>query len=752
MKKILFFILVLSCFLGIAQTELQFPGKKPLPVKKQIAPTYIEAQRGAFPSPYCGPLEFPQIVEPITRVVVAGIDNVSSAGYGSDSHEDFTNLMGAMTEGMTYSISLEGRSENYGSSFTVFIDWNQNNIMDNASERYNIGLLEYSTGTDGIQVIGNIEVPAGVIAGPTRMRVIKRFDSAPPIYVASSCNPAALYGQAEDYTINVSAAGGAGFPAPYCNVDFPDVLPITRVLMAGIDNSSSAVIGGSLAHEDFTAITGAMTEGVEYPIALEGNTDGAENTASFSVFVDFNQNGSLDDVGEKFDLGTITGSTGTDGQQAVGNILVPAGVIAGAARMRVLKRNTDTANPEYPLNSCDPNSTLGQAEDYRIQLTTAGYDNCSGAISVACGDSVIGETFTATDSGGQNGTPDVFYKITGEDNTRITLSLCEIYDFDTVLSVYDDCDLANLIATNDDGPNCGGMPQSELTFGSRTGVTYYILIEGLFNTGTFSLDVSCATYTGDGSCPGENPNDGTFETGFNCSAATAYRTANDLIVPADQNFTLNQITASIFSNGLIENVDVIYHENDYGIPGTVLYSELGIVPTTQTVIGNNSGLNVNEIVVDVSPYLFEGMAGEDTFYWIELSVTNTAGDGSVYWVSTTSTMEGYPAVVFDNSWDFPNPNADGVYIFNGTCSSLGISDEQLTGFLFYPNPANTVLNLIANENIHTVSLYNLMGQEVFHQEINATESKLEISSLPIGVYIMKVSSNGQIGAYKVLKN
>ncbi len=166
---------------------------------------------GSFPAPYCGPIVFTSDVEPITLVEVAGISNVSSAVInGSPAHEDFTAIVGEVDPGESYTIALEGNTGgNFTTSFTVFIDWDQNESLDDAGERYEIGSITNSNGTDGQQATGTITVPAGATLGDTRMRVIKRFTAA---YATSSCIPGSGFGQAEDYTINVGGTGG-GTPA-----------------------------------------------------------------------------------------------------------------------------------------------------------------------------------------------------------------------------------------------------------------------------------------------------------------------------------------------------------------------------------------------------------------------------------------------------------------------------------------------------------------------------------------------------------
>ena len=154
-----------------------------------------------FPNPYCGPLAF-GTVEPITLVEIAGISNRTSAVINeTPAHEDFTSISGEMLLGENYQIALEGNTDgDWISRFIIFIDWNQNGILDDAGEVYIIeDELFNSTGTDGIQVIGNIQVPSDAILGSTRMRVKKTFGE---LY-ADPCIPGIAWGQAEDYTINV---------------------------------------------------------------------------------------------------------------------------------------------------------------------------------------------------------------------------------------------------------------------------------------------------------------------------------------------------------------------------------------------------------------------------------------------------------------------------------------------------------------------------------------------------------------------
>jgi hypothetical protein len=211
-----------------------------------------------------------------------------------------------------------------------------------------------------------------------------------------------------------------------------------------------------------------------------------------------------------------------------------------------------------------------------------------------------------------------------------------------------------------------------------------------------------------GPCDFNNPNDFTFENGYNCSSASAFQTANDLIVPADGEFTLNQIKASIFANGGIASVDVVYYDDAAGLPGAVIGQELGMTPTSSTVIGANFGFDVNEIVLDVAPMVFAGQPGAPTTYWIELNVTDGGATGSVFWVVTSSSSIGQPVANFNGGWVLPDPAMDGVMTLVGVCggggadfsfdcSNLGLNEVEVYVTDAAGNTSSCIASVIIND-------------------------------------------------------
>lgn len=168
----------------------------------------------------------------------------------------------------------------------------------------------------------------------------------------------------------VSYSGFAQFPLPYCGpVAFTsDVEPITLVNFAGINNSTSALVGPNngttiIAHEDYIPISGNVTAGSSYTITIKGHT-GGDFINRFMVFADWNQDGDFADTSEAYTITqTISNSNGVDAIQATQSLLVPPTALTGTTRMRVKKIFGTTAYVDPCLGT-----GYGQVEDYSLTV------------------------------------------------------------------------------------------------------------------------------------------------------------------------------------------------------------------------------------------------------------------------------------------------------------------------------------------------------------------------------------------------
>lgn len=299
---------------------------------------------------YCSPT-FTSGVEPITNVTFAGINNTTTNTLGGPSLESFC-LTGTVVQGTTHQISLKGNTDgNYTDDFRVFMDWNQDGDFADAGESYYIGTITNSTGIDSQTLIGNIAVPATATLGNTRMRIMKRWNGDP----TDPCQTGTGWGQAEDYTVNVTGPTDT-YCTSYGNTDYQTA--VTLVSFNTINNAdvSTKVVG----YKDFTAISTTVTKGLSYNLNVNVNTDGNYTNYTYA-WIDWNRDGDFLDAGESYNLGTATNVSNGATSLSPLSVLIPLTANGGATRMRV---STKYFSAPIPCGA----GFDGEVEDYTVNI------------------------------------------------------------------------------------------------------------------------------------------------------------------------------------------------------------------------------------------------------------------------------------------------------------------------------------------------------------------------------------------------
>ena len=80
---------------------------------------------------------------------------------------------------------------------------------------------------------------------------------------------------------------------------------------------------------------------------------------------------------------------------------------------------------------------------------------------------------------------------------------------------------------------------------------------------------------------------------------------------------------------------------------------------------------------------------------------------------------------------------------------LDVTQNDLVDIAIYPNPATSFITFDASEEIATLQIMNLLGQNVSIIEVNNTKSTINISQFRNGVYFIKVLFSS--GNFKILK-
>lgn len=338
-----------------------------------------------FPFPYCN-ITDPMIdVEEMT-LVEFGDTVIVNENY-ADVLVDHTSTVVNIEKGQTYTLTVEGDTYgNFDNDVYAFIDWNQNGVLDDEGEVYNVGTITNSSGDDGISVSLEITVPEDAVLGETRIRVSKIYgdEESPSIDDPCDISMDAFgfgafpgYGQAIDLTLNIEEEDQGGddeFPFPYCDITDPqiDVEEITSV-----EFGDTAIVNENYTDVlvDYTSTVVNFEKGQTYTLIVEGNTYGNFDNDVYA-FIDWNQNGVLDDAGEVYNVGTITNSSGEDGVSVSLEIAVPDDAVLGETRIRISKIYGDEDSPSID-DPCDISMDafgfgafpgFGQALDFTLSI------------------------------------------------------------------------------------------------------------------------------------------------------------------------------------------------------------------------------------------------------------------------------------------------------------------------------------------------------------------------------------------------
>ncbi|MBL4664196.1 MAG: T9SS type A sorting domain-containing protein [Flavobacteriaceae bacterium] len=249
-----------------------------------------------------------------------------------------------------------------------------------------------------------------------------------------------------------------------------------------------------------------------------------------------------------------------------------------------------------------------------------------------------------------------------------------------------------------------------------------------------------------------------FENGKSATQNLGRIVAHDVVVAAGTDESLETITANIFigTEGSGVNaafVDVYVYEDNAGSPGTLITSELGFIPNSQTVVGANFGFDVWEVELDITDVPLPGDSGSDTTYWVGLAVEATDAS-NLFWENSTAGLVGAGEAYDDGLGGgfIIDGTLEGVYVISGECTPivLGLGDNLADLVNIYPNPATTIINIDVPTSVEilSVTLYDVLGKNTGATLTNGT---IDVSNLSRGVYILNVKSTQGTLTQKVIK-
>ena len=258
-----------------------------------------------------------------------------------------------------------------------------------------------------------------------------------------------------------------------------------------------------------------------------------------------------------------------------------------------------------------------------------------------------------------------------------------------------------------------------------------------------------------------NPCENSNFSSIIATAGTTYYIFMKNDVDANVGINLNNVFATP-DNDLIENATNLNGLEDY------FDEDVHTLMATNTGDGGQNGCDTN-FIMDAVWYKFTAQidgqvvvgignapgqsaavfysadnenatSGSDLTYVVQSG--NECGEGNLKSIDATAGTTYYILAATGLSHMDVSINLSGV---------LGVADNTIAGFSFYPNPVTNQLNLNAKNSIDNVQLFNLLGQKVIDEKVGATSNSLDLSHLKTGLYVMTVTSEGRTASFKVVK-
>jgi hypothetical protein len=532
----------------------------------------------------------------------------------------------------------------------------------------------------------------------------------------------------------------ANLYAPYCGpLDFTtNVEPITLVNFAGINNVTDATLNGTPDHEIFATPTGNVTAGSAYTITLQGNTDG-NFTNRFMVFADWNQDGDFADTEEAYTITqTITNSTGTDAIQATQSLQVPPTALVGNTRLRVKKIFGTT-------NYADPclGTAYGQTEDYTIAVAAAptdapDYANLqwppTATITQAGSVTVYGQVY-------EGGLTDVVPNIDGQApgiNVWVGYSTT-----DTNPNTW-----TNWTAATWNSGMIGNNDEYQATIGATLAPgTYYYATRFQLNGGVYVYGGIDPVTTGN---PGNFWDGTTFKSGV-LTVTPPLPPANDdcagaIALTPGGVFGDNDVTGTMFAATLTAGVTPSCQATDI----TDVWYTVEVPASGSLTI--ETQVNATNSLADTVIVAFSGTCGS----LVEVGCDDDSGPAGANDLMSVLSLTGQTpgSILYIGIWKYGTTAPTATvkdFVVSAYDASLGNGSIDNANFAFYPNPVKNVLNLSYNKEISNVEVFNLLGQKVITERVNANDAQLDMSNLSKGAYMVKVTSDNQVKTIKVIK-
>jgi hypothetical protein len=122
--------------------------------------------------------------------------------------------------------------------------------------------------------------------------------------------------------------------------------------------------------------------------------------------------------------------------------------------------------------------------------------------------------------------------------------------------------------------------------------------------------------------------------------------------------------------------------------------------------------------------------------------------GDAWYTSLAFNQSGQPYVAYKDNWNIGKATVmkfDSVFV--------GINEQQESRFSLYPNPATDKITIEISRETEGSKLFivNVEGQVQLEQKITQSKTQIDISTLPSGVYFVRLINDNTVEIGKLIK-
>lgn len=187
--------------------------------------------------------------------------------------------------------------------------------------------------------------------------------------------------------------------------------------------------------------------------------------------------------------------------------------------------------------------------------------------------------------------------------------------------------------------------------------------------------------------------------------------------------------------------------NDISIPGTgyATYIKWNVVnhdfPASWSADSNVSACDNYNCYTNMSGNLLGGTlykssayaVGQTGLFKLSVNIPNGANGSHYVTINLKDSMSTY--------------NKNITFLIHKVPTSASTVNKTNEDVVLYPNPATDDLNVMFDDGIKNIAVYNLIGKAMVVYKVAGNSAKMDISKLPNGVYFIRLSdAKGQVVA------